>query len=194
MTQPKPLPSLEELQERFNYDPETGQLTWKKPPGFRAKPGDPAGYLTTKGYLRVKLGESHYRVHRLIWKLSHGEDPPAGMDIDHINRDRTDNRLANLRLATRSDNVNNSFRVLFKAPKKPLKTRAELEEMYKRQGEKQRKPIIVIKPNGEEVYYGSVSEAAAGEGLNRGNLSSVLRGRLRHTKGHTARFTTDPQP
>jgi hypothetical protein len=190
VTKPKPLPPQEELQERFNYDPETGQLTWKKPPGFRAKPGDRAGYLTTQGYLRVKWGQSHYRVHRLIWKLVYGEDPTEGIEIDHINRDRTDNRLANLRLATPSENANNSSRVLFKAKatEKPLKTRAELEEIHKRLGQKRRKPVIVIKPDGEETYYTSVFEAAKANNVSPSTISFLVTRRYKQLCNLKARY------
>lgn len=171
MTRPKTLPSLEELQERFNYDPETGVLSWKVPTHPRIKPGDLAGCGNGKGYLKVKVGNSPYRVHRIIWKLAYGEDPPANMEIDHVNRNRADNRLTNLRLVTPSENNFN-------------------RESYNRRG----KPIILTRPNGEEVYYSSAKEAAITEGLHRGDLSKVISGKRKHTKGYTARFANDRQP
>ena len=168
VTKSKPLPSQKELQEKFNYDPETGQLTWKISSSARIKPGDHAGHYSGKGYLIVKLNYSLYRAHRIIWKLAYGEDPPADMEIDHINRNGIDNRLSNLRLATRSQNSLNSDR--------------------------HRKPVIVTRPNNQEVLYPSITAAAKSEGLNYRDLQRVVTGRRKHTKGHTARFTIDPQP
>jgi len=103
MTQPLPLPPLEVLQEKFEYNPETGELLHnKKSPNVKV--GQVAGYPTQRGWLRVKVGNTHYRVHRIAWKMFYGEDPPAGRDLDHINRDRTDNRINNLRVLTIKEN------------------------------------------------------------------------------------------
>jgi hypothetical protein len=99
-----PLPDTETLRELFDYDPETGVLSWKS--GRYA--GKPCGYLagdTRKGYLRVKVKGTHYRVHRLIWKHHHDEDIPEGYFIDHIDHNTQNNRIENLRLLTNADNL-----------------------------------------------------------------------------------------
>ncbi len=58
-------------------------------------------------YKKVCINGKYYREHRLIWEQHYGKIP-AGMDIDHINQDKSDNRIENLRLATRSQNKANS--------------------------------------------------------------------------------------
>ena len=95
------LPPLEVLNDRFKYDPETGVLSrtrWGK---------GPCGYPTEGGYLRIKVNDVHYRVSRIVWKMYYGEDPPKTMSIDHINRDKTDNRISNLRLCSHKENQGN---------------------------------------------------------------------------------------
>lgn len=62
--------------------------------------------LTKNGYLRFCLSAGHFMAHRIVWMAFNGEIP-ALMDIDHINGNRQDNRLANLRLATRAQNALN---------------------------------------------------------------------------------------
>jgi hypothetical protein len=118
--------------------------------------------------------------------MQYGEDPPVGLEIDHINRNKVDNRISNLRVVTRKENMANSVRVLFKKPPKPQKTPEELAEIRRTVGEKTSKAIVIILPSEEERWYPSVSEAARAEQINQGNLSSVLRGRIKRIKGFTA--------
>jgi hypothetical protein len=103
-----PLPDTETLRTLFNYDPETGTLSWRS--GRRT--GQPCGYRAGegRGHLRVKVGQTHYRVHRIIWVLYYGTDIPEGYLIDHIDRDPSNNRISNLRIASCSFNCINSSR------------------------------------------------------------------------------------
>jgi len=65
--------------------------------------------MNAEGYVVLHLRRKSFPAHRVAWLLMTGDWPPQGMDIDHINRDRADNRWSNLRLATRSQNKNNSI-------------------------------------------------------------------------------------
>lgn len=99
------MPTHDELRALFDYDPATGWLTWKNSmSGLRA--GTRAGWPRRgDSYRCVTVGGRDYREHRLIWTWMTGESPP--MDMDHRNRLRSDNRWANLRLATRTQNCAN---------------------------------------------------------------------------------------
>lgn len=101
----KPL-SRDRLCELLEYDPETGLFRWLESRG-RVSAGHIAGSLKNdSGYIFIRVDEEMYRAHRLVWLYVHGRFPPE--DMDHINGDRADNRLSNLREATRSQNLANS--------------------------------------------------------------------------------------
>lgn len=73
-----------------------------------AHPPRPIGKLTAKGYVRLCVEVRGERIrckaHRLVWILAHG-DIPDNLTVDHINRNKADNRLENLRLLTKVDNT-----------------------------------------------------------------------------------------
>ena len=101
--------TAERIREVLRYDPETGAFTWIKSTGTRMKPGQPAGSLSkTNGYITLGLDGKRLRAHRIAWLYVYGRSP-AG-HIDHINGDTADNRLCNLREATRTQNLANSKR------------------------------------------------------------------------------------
>ncbi len=92
------------LKELLNYDPETGLFVWRVTRRVRA--GTIAGSKhPTQHYISIKIDGVLHKAHRLAWLYSYGVWPPN--DIDHINRVRTDNRLINIRLATRAENCQN---------------------------------------------------------------------------------------
>jgi len=90
------------LREIVDYDPLTGQFTWKKRLMYKAPVGSRAGTLTKLGYVHLKVGGTQLGGGRAAWAYVHGEWPPA--EIDHINCVKNDNRISNLRCANRSEN------------------------------------------------------------------------------------------
>lgn len=92
------------LKKLMHYCPNSGALTWIVNKG-RAKKGD---VVTTRhnGYYTTKIDQCTYLVHRLAWLYMYGCRPT--MDIDHINRNKSDNRINNLRDVPRAQNIFNS--------------------------------------------------------------------------------------
>lgn len=96
--------SVDELRSRFSYDPETGVITRKTsdPRVKRWISGGIAGSINGQGYREIKIDGKTVGAHRIAWAIFYGEDAPQY--IDHINRDPSDNRISNLRPATKSQN------------------------------------------------------------------------------------------
>lgn len=109
--------TAQRLRELLHYDPGTGEFTWKSRPSelFSEErfcriwnsqhAGKPAGRTAPHGYIRIAIFDRRHYGHRLAWLYERGEWP-AG-EIDHINGNRADNRLSNLRDVTRQLNAQN---------------------------------------------------------------------------------------
>jgi len=113
--------SVEFLRECFDYDPETGVLRWKQRPlshfenergwaVFNARfPGSIVSGFEQEGYVRVEVRDNKKKkrvwAHHIAWALTTGEWPKNY--LDHRNGVRSDNRLCNLREATRGENGQN---------------------------------------------------------------------------------------
>ena len=96
--------------ELFTYDSKTGEIRNKVKRNARSKEGAQVGWVNSEGYLVTTINQRKFRVHRIIWEMHHGQIP-EGLEIDHINRNRRDNRIENLRLANRHEqNLNLSRR------------------------------------------------------------------------------------
>jgi hypothetical protein len=96
------------LDSIFIYNKEKGSLIWKVTTSTKHKQGTIVGYLNDGGYLAFTLFGNVYLVHRIIWKIENKTFPIEY--IDHIDRDRTNNRITNLREATMQQNNFNRTR------------------------------------------------------------------------------------
>lgn len=92
--------------EYFVADFESGLLYWKISPARNVKAGDVVGGLNGCGYIQVLLLRRRYYAHRILWEMARGPIP-GGLQVDHKNHKRSDNRLINLRLVTNQANQRN---------------------------------------------------------------------------------------
>lgn len=100
--------TAQRLRELLHYDPQTGVFTRLETTSFQRKRliGKPCGCISKgNGYIAISVDGRSYRGHRLAWLYVHGEWPAV---VDHINRNRSDNRIDNLRNVTQAINVQNS--------------------------------------------------------------------------------------
>ena len=98
--------TAQRVREVLHYDPETGVFTWRVRMSNAIHADTTAGAIeTVQKYRAIGLDGYSYKAHRLAWLHMTGEWPPH--EIDHINGDRADNRWANLRSATKSENQQN---------------------------------------------------------------------------------------
>lgn len=96
------------LRKLFDYDPSTGVVTRLVCTANRHVVGEPVGSSGARGYLQATIHSKKYPLHRLIWMWMYGKWPPQM--VDHIDRDRTNNRLSNLRCVTHAENCHNQGR------------------------------------------------------------------------------------
>lgn len=92
-------------EDYISYDKDSGGFVWKKSPSSFVKAGSPAGCLDPQGYRYIGLNGHHYLAHRVAWFLTYGEWPKD--QIDHINGNKSDNRICNLRDVGQIDNGRN---------------------------------------------------------------------------------------
>ena len=102
--------TAEDVKKILDYRPETGELVWRERTARCVRVGDVAGCVDVHGYITVgirKLGvrKRIYKAHRLVWLIAHGSWP-NGL-IDHIDGNKSNNQLNNLRLVNGTGNSEN---------------------------------------------------------------------------------------
>lgn len=89
------------------YEYRDGNLFAKTSINGKYPVGRKVGYVDVRGYVRTKLGSKMTFAHRIIWEMHFGP-VPKGLELDHINGDKADNRIENLRLVNRYLNCKNA--------------------------------------------------------------------------------------
>lgn len=112
----RPLPPQSYLRECLSYCPENGKLYWLPRPRAHfnsdhgesvsngSYAGQAAGTEAGQGYITIGINGVRYKAHRIVWKYWYGTEPDC---IDHINHDRADNRIENLRDVSHKENLQN---------------------------------------------------------------------------------------
>lgn len=90
------------IRECLDYNSDTGVFVWKKRLSNRKAVGAVAGHLSAAGYVQIGIDGRLWMAHQLAWTVHYGEFPD--MFIDHIDGDRANNAIGNLRLASNSQN------------------------------------------------------------------------------------------
>jgi hypothetical protein len=91
------------VRKSLSYNPLTGGFIWRDC-AVKRRIGMTAGKVNHLGYHMIKIAQQVFGAHRIAWAIIHGQ--PTS-EVDHINGNRSDNRIANLRLATRAQNFAN---------------------------------------------------------------------------------------
>lgn len=135
-------PTQEALRDLFDYDASRGVLIYRRSVPQK-KRGSIAGCKHHSGYQFVGIKYRLYMLHRLIWAWHYGAIP-VGYEIDHLDHDKTNNRIENLRLATRMENARNM----------PLYSKSKSGCHGVRWREKYSTWEVSIRSNGALIYLG----------------------------------------
>lgn len=101
------LDRAQEIKSRFCYDPITGVVMAIRAYGKILEEPRSVGWTTGHGYIRMQCGEKHEYAHLIAYVITNGQLPDTGFRIDHINRNRSDNRACNLRVVDGSEHCAN---------------------------------------------------------------------------------------
>lgn len=97
--------TAEMVRQLLSYDPHTGVFTWRVKPAPAIRAGSIAGRTDARGYSGINIRYKKYASHRLAWLYVTGEWP--SQQIDHIDKNPSNNRFSNLRDVSGSDNCLN---------------------------------------------------------------------------------------
>jgi hypothetical protein len=154
------LPSPKYLCQILHFDTETGNLSWKERPVemFSCKPyrdawntryvGQKITRVNTHGYIDFKIMNKTFLAHRVVWAMHTGSWPIE--QIDHINGDKADNRIENLRLCSHSQNAWNR--------KKSKNNKSGFKGVSFVKKRKKWKSVIMV--NGKSVWLGMFDHKA----------------------------------
>lgn len=141
------------IKEMLSYDCETGVIT-------RKDTGRVLGRAHSSGYTTIYIMGKHFLAHRICWFLHYGEVPESC--IDHINHNKTDNRICNLRKATIAENLRNRNRQLnnttgFKGVSKISKT-GKFRAQIKFNGKKKHLGCFLTADAAHDAYKSAASK------------------------------------
>ncbi|QLG87668.1 HNH endonuclease [Chitinibacter bivalviorum] len=133
----------EQLKSCLSYNPESGEFIWISRNKNNVRSGRTAGHLRSNGYIEIRIKGKSYLAHRLAFLYVLNELPESSRQIDHINGNRMDNRISNLRLATPSQNLQNQ-----------RTGRGRSKMLGAIWDQKRNKWVAQIKVNGKRKYLG----------------------------------------
>jgi hypothetical protein len=136
------------LHSLFEY--RDGDLFWKVKPSRPVKIGDKAGAFGAGDYLQVGINNKQYKLHRIIFVMHHGYLPEY---IDHIDTNRTNNRIENLRACNRQENSHNS--------KTPVSNTSGMKHVRWRK--QRQKWEVKLRMNKKSIYFGSYHDLELAE-------------------------------
>jgi hypothetical protein len=134
------------LDEVISYNADTGIFTWISSGSCRIKYGDIAGSVKKHGYREIQVDKKIYLAHRLAWLYYYGSFPDG--EIDHINHNKLDNRIVNLRVVDIKENNKN---------KSIMKnnTSGHCGVVWHKKSSKWQSQIVI---NGKNIYLGLFKE------------------------------------
>lgn len=136
-------PTIAQLNQALTYNPETGVFHWMVNRGRFARIGAVASGTNCNSYIAIKVYQKKLYAHRLAWLMAVGEILD-GFEIDHIDGNKSNNKLANLRAVTRTVNQQNK--------RKPLNTNTSGFLGVSKEGKGWKAEIRV---NGKKLYIGT---------------------------------------
>jgi hypothetical protein len=122
------IPPASKLRALFEY--KDGMLFWRSDSvRGKIKAGDRAGYVDTDGYRVVGISGVYYKEHRVIWRMQHSRSVMPAI-LDHIDGDRSNNKVENLRVATEAENMRNKRPSRKRNPQRKNKLTIALGDQY----------------------------------------------------------------